>query len=102
MNVTALEEVMHVFYGHKPSQMHTESSSIARTEYDEKAEQEAYWTAAAVLLPAKAVARAVWQQVPAAKLAMQYGISVELAEMRIKVLGLWKLYLASQANGKDK
>jgi len=87
-NVTILEEVAHAHYGHRPS---TLSKALQRA-YDEAAEREAYWTAAAVLLPSKAVARAIWQSQSAGELARLFGTSTELAEMRIKVLGLWARY----------
>lgn len=57
--------------------------------YDDAVEQEAYWTAAAALLPSKAVAMAVYRGETADDLAVRYSVSSELAEMRIKTLGLW-------------
>ena len=88
MRVTVLEEVAHDFYGHQP--VHLNGSG--RQGYDEKSEQEAYWTAAAVLLPMKAVARAVWLRQSAEDLGDEFGASKELAEMRIKIMGLWDEY----------
>lgn len=61
-------------------------------EYDEETEKEAYWTAAAALLPKKVVAMAVYNEVPASQLAARYGTSRELVEMRIKLLKLWSHY----------
>lgn len=91
-NVTILEEIAHDYFGHEPSLLPISSNGIEKRRYDEEAEQEAYWTAAAVLLPMKVVGLAVWRQQSAEDLAEDYGASVELAQMRIKTLGLWDLY----------
>ena len=87
-NVTIMEEVAHRYYGHEPSHL----NKIGRGRYDESIEREAFWTAAATLLPAKAVGQAVWSGGSAEQLAATYGTSVELAEMRIKTLNIWSFY----------
>lgn len=87
-NVTIMEEIAHIHYGHKPSQL----GGLGQRQYDEKAEQEAYQTAAAALLPSKVVAQAIWSGESAKSLAKKYGASIELAEMRIKLLNLWGPY----------
>ncbi len=87
-NVTIMEEVAHRYYGHEPSQL----NKIGRGRYDEATEREAFWTAAAILLPSKVVGQAVWCGDSTDSLAAQYGTSVELVEMRIKTLNLWSLY----------
>jgi IrrE N-terminal-like domain len=92
-NVTIMEEVAHNYYGHQPSQL----NRIGRDRYDEETEREAYWTAAAALLPSKVVGQAVWRGESAAALAARYGTSVELAEMRIKTLNLWSCYKKEEA-----
>jgi hypothetical protein len=86
--VTIMEEVAHDHYGHDP----TELGANGEREYDEETEKEAYWTAAAALLPKKVVAMAVYNEVPASQLAARYGTSRELVEMRIKLLKLWSHY----------
>lgn len=92
-NVTIMEEVAHRYYGHQPSQL----NKIGRDRYDEKTEQEAYWTAAATLLPSRVVGQAVWCSESAESLAANYGTSVELVEMRIKILNLWSCYKKEEA-----
>lgn len=84
--ITIFEEIAHDFYGHQPSLVN------GRRCYDDEQEQEAYWTAAAVLLPMKIVAEGVFLRKTARDIADEFGSSVELAEMRIKTLQLWKLY----------
>lgn len=91
-NVTIMEEVCHVHYGHEPSELVAHPAGFEERKYDESVEQEAYWTAAAVLLPSKVVAMAVWRGETAEDLAAQYNVSPELAEMRIKTLGFWPYY----------
>ncbi len=95
-NVTVMEEIAHVHYGHKPSQL----NGFGQRKYDEKLEQEAYQTAAAALLPSKIIAQAVWNSEPAKALAKKFGASVELVEMRIKMLNLWDLYQQNLKNGE--
>lgn len=94
-NVTVMEEIAHIHYGHQPSRL----NGLGQRKYNEKAEQEAYQTAAAALLPSKIVAQAVWNGESAKTLARKFGASRELAEMRIKLLNLWESY---QNNVKNK
>ncbi|HSH77849.1 MAG TPA: ImmA/IrrE family metallo-endopeptidase [Herpetosiphonaceae bacterium] len=91
-SVTIMEEVAHVHFGHEPSELVAHPLGWEQRKYNKQAEQEAYWTAGAVLLPSKAVAFAVWRGETATDLAVAYSVSVELAEMRIKTLGLWPHY----------
>jgi Zn-dependent peptidase ImmA (M78 family) len=91
-NVTLMEEVCHAYFGHKPSRLERQPNGLMKREYDEDAERQAYWTAGATLLPSEVVAKAVWRGQTAEELAAEYGTSTELAEMRIKTLGLWDEY----------
>lgn len=91
-NITMLEEAAHEHLGHEPTLIDTASFPIASRNYNARNEQDAYWTAAAALLPSKVVAQAVYRGLPAYELATAYGVSVELVEFRIKTLGLWRHY----------
>ncbi len=84
--VTFLEEVAHEYYGHTP----VEIGPDGRKQYHSEQEKEAKFTAAAALLPSKAVALAVYRGESAEQIAKTYGASTELAEMRIKTLNLWE------------
>ena len=95
-NVTIMEEVAHAHYGHQPVELLTDPAGLARRKYNEDAEREAYWTAGAAVLPSKAVGLAVYHGQSAEDLAVDYGSSVELAEMRIKTLRLWRHYNPKQ------
>jgi hypothetical protein len=89
---TIMEEVSHAHLDHEPSQLVTEANGMVRRLYDAVIEREAKWTAAAALLPAKVVARAVWTGKSAETLAAEFGVSIELVEFRIKILHLWSEY----------
>lgn len=95
--VTALEEVAHGHYGHEPTRITVLPNGVTKRTFSRRTEQEAYWTAAAALLPMKAVGRAVWRGQSAVALAAKYGVSIELAEFRIKILGLWPHYVHNAA-----
>lgn len=95
--VTALEEVAHQHYGHEPTRIAILPTGVVNRTFNPRNEQEAYWTAAAALLPMKAVARAVWGGQSSVDLATAYGVSIELAEFRIKILGLWSHYVRNAA-----
>lgn len=88
MNATLLEEIVHHVQGHTPVQI----GPGGRSEYNEAEEQEARFSAAAALLPMKAVAQAVLRRDDPTRFAALHGASVELFEMRVKTLGLWALY----------
>jgi hypothetical protein len=86
--VTIMEEVCHAYYGHQPTRLLKMPGGIVRRDYDREKEAEAYWTAAAALLPAHVVAKAVWRGTED-RLAPDYGVSSELVIFRIKILRLW-------------
>ena len=90
MNVTLLEEVAHQHYGHDPIVIGPDGRQF----FNEAQEREAYWTAAAVLLPSVVVAKAVRRGETAAALGRRHGVSEELVVMRIRTLGLWDVYKA--------
>ena len=87
--VTLMEEISHMYHGHAPSELHSRAVDFGPRKHDAQVEKEAYWTAAAALLPSVAVGKAVWNAVSVEELAANYEVSVELAEFRIKTLGLW-------------
>lgn len=90
--ITLMEEVAHRYLGHKPSKLIHLSPSESIRKYDSSIENEAFWAAAAALLPSRVVARAVWTLKSADALAAEYGASKELVEFRIKILRLWAHY----------
>lgn len=95
-NATLMEEICHVFLGHKPSRLQIERKTkdgrtIAR-DYNAEIEEEAYSTGAAALVPYTALKRMVGSGKTAAEIARHFGVSRALVEYRIKVSRLWDLY----------
>ncbi len=91
-NVTIMEEISHKHLKHQPSKIITLPGGLTQRVYNQQVEQQAYWTAGATLLPALVIAQAVWKRETAAEVALKYGASVELVEMRIRILGFWWEY----------
>lgn len=89
--VTYLEECWHILLGHKLTKIARVADSYGRT-YDANEEHDAYFLAAASLLPRPAIVDAVNARQPAKEVARQYGVSPELVEYRIKRLHLWGIY----------
>lgn len=95
-NATLMEEVCHVFLGHKPSRLAIENKNkqgkaIAR-DYNADIEEEAYGTGAAALVPYTALKRMVGEGKTAAEIARHFNVSRALVEYRIKISRLWDSY----------
>jgi hypothetical protein len=95
---TLMEEISHVFLGHKPSRLAIENrdkhgNTIAR-DYNADIEEEAYATGAAALVPYRALKHFVENGKTAAEIARHYNVSRALVEYRIKISRLWDTYKA--------
>jgi hypothetical protein len=95
---TLMEEISHVFLGHKPSRLAIENKdhtgkTIAR-DYNKDIEEEAYGTGAAALIPYTALKRMIADGKTAQQIAKHFGVSRALVEFRIKVSRLWDEYAA--------
>ena len=93
---TLMEEISHVFLGHKPSRLAIENrdkhgNTIAR-DYNEDIEEEAYATGAAALVPYAGLKRLVEGGKTSAEIARHYNVSKALVEYRIKISRLWETY----------
>lgn len=102
-NATLMEEISHVFLGHKPSKLavttyNKEGKPIAR-EYQAEIEEEAYAVGAAALVPFSALRRMVNQGKTAKEIARHFNVSRLLVEFRMKVSRLWDDYKAKVASG---
>lgn len=87
-SVSIMEEIAHLFLGHAPSTfVATPDASTNRT-FDSENEQVAYWTGAAVLLPASVLSRSIWRGIALGDIASERSVSIELVEFRAKTLGL--------------
>lgn len=95
-NATLMEEISHVFLGHKPSKLavknfNKKGQPIAR-EYQAEIEEEAYSVGAAALVPYSALRRMVHQGKTSREISKHFNVSRELVEYRIKVSRLWETY----------
>ncbi len=93
---TLMEEISHVFLGHKPSRLAIEGrdkhgNAIAR-DYNADIEEEAYATGAAALVPYGGLKRFVESGKTVAEIARHYNVSRPLVEYRIRISRLWDTY----------
>jgi len=95
-NATLMEEICHVFFGHKPSRLAVENrdknGNITARDYNHAIEEEAYSTGTAALVPYTALKRMVAEGKTIAEIARHFQVSRALVEFRIKVSRLWDLY----------
>lgn len=103
-NATLMEEVCHVFLGHKPSRLAIETrdqdGKIRARDYNHSIEEEAYSTGAAALVPYTALKRMVTKGKTIAEIARHFYVSRALVEYRIKVSRLWDLYKVNILQGE--
>lgn len=95
-NATLMEEISHVFLGHKPSKLAVttytkEGKPIAR-EYQADVEEEAYSVGASALVPFSALRRMINQGKTSREIARHFNVSRDLVEYRMKVSRLWEEY----------
>ena len=95
-NATLMEEVSHVFLGHKPSRLAIENTDkhgrpIAR-DYREDDEEAAYSVGAAALVPYSALRNLIEQGKTSRDIARHFNVSRELVEYRMKISRLWEKY----------
>lgn len=95
-NATLMEEVCHVFLGHKPSRLAIERrdkhGKIIARDYNHDIEEEAYATGAAALVPYTSLKKFVEQGKTSREIARHFYVSRALVEYRIKISRLWDVY----------
>ena len=101
---TLMEEVSHVFLGHKPNRLAAiiddkgsgrasgPSNKMLARDYNQTDEEAAYAVGAAALVPYGALRRLVMEGRSAHEIARHFRVSRQLAEYRIKVTHLWADY----------
>ena len=103
-NATLMEEICHVFLGHRPSRLSVETRNqkgeIIARDYNEAIEEEAYSTGAAALVPYTALRRMVETGKSSREIARHFYVSAALVEYRIKVSRLWETYKTRVFNGE--
>lgn len=102
-NATLMEEICHVFFGHKPSRLAIENrdkdGNILARDYNHAIEEEAYSTGTAALVPYTALKRMVGEGNTVQEIARHFSVSRALVEFRIKVSRLWDLYTQKVISG---
>lgn len=102
-NATLMEEVCHVFLGHKPSRLAIESynkeGKVIARDYRPDIEEEAYSVGAAALVPFSALRRFIEEGKTSREIARHFNVSRELVEYRIKVSRLWEEYKTKVVSG---
>lgn len=103
-NATLMEEICHVFYGHKPSRLAIQTrdkhGNVLARDYNHSVEEEAYSTGAAALVPYTALKRMVSAGKTIPEIARNFYVSRALVEYRIKVSKLWELYSSNLLKGE--
>jgi hypothetical protein len=102
MNATLMEEICHVFLGHKPNRLAVinqskEGQQRAR-DYVQSDEEAAYSIGAAALVPYSSLRRFVLAGKSARDIARHFNVSRALVIYRIKVSRLWNEYKERNAN----
>jgi len=95
-NATLMEEVCHVFLGHKANRLsivaqNKQGKTVAR-DYNEADEEAAYAVGAAALVPYAGLSRMVRAGKSSVEIARHFNVSRELVEYRMKVSRLWAEY----------
>ncbi|MFN2481887.1 MAG: ImmA/IrrE family metallo-endopeptidase [Pyrinomonadaceae bacterium] len=99
-NATLMEEVCHVFLGHKANRLsivaqNKQGKTVAR-DYNEADEEAAYSVGAAALVPFAGLRRLARAGKSSAEIARHFNVSRELVEYRLKVSRLWSEYRERQ------
>ncbi len=96
---TLMEEISHVFLGHKPSRLEIKNinragKTIAR-DYNADVEEQAYSVGAAALVPYSGLKKLISEGKTSPEIARHFRVSRELVEFRMKINRLWEMYKAA-------
>jgi len=98
-HATLMEEVSHVFLGHKPNRLavlNKNANEGARAplarDYNKSDEEAAYAIGSAALIPYASLRKLVLDGRTADQIARRFRVSRQLVEYRIKVTHLWSAY----------
>jgi hypothetical protein len=95
-NATLMEEYFHIVLGHKPSRIkQCPLTGLMKREFNKKMENEAYWSAAAALVPFTALRDMVDAGLSVGQIAGHFEVSDALVEFRLKVTKQWRRSVAS-------
>jgi Zn-dependent peptidase ImmA (M78 family) len=100
-NATLMEEICHVFLGHKPNRLSVvtkdEHGKVMNRDYRKADEEAAYGVGAAALVPFRSLKKFVYTRKTSAEIARHFRVSRELVEYRLKVTRLWVDYKSAHA-----
>jgi Zn-dependent peptidase ImmA (M78 family) len=85
---TLMEEIAHVWLGHRPSRVGRPGTLTTRT-YEGSQERQAFATGSAALVPREGLMAFVREGEQLSEIARAYGVSRELVAYRLKCTGLW-------------
>jgi hypothetical protein len=91
-----MEEIGHVYLGHRPSKLVLNESAVRIRDFDQEQEDDAYGVGAAALLPWREMFQAIDHGKTASELAEEFDVSQSLIEYRIKITGAFRLYRSRQ------
>ncbi|MDQ3908362.1 MAG: ImmA/IrrE family metallo-endopeptidase [Acidobacteriota bacterium] len=99
-NATLMEEVCHVFLGHKANRLsivaqNKRGKTVAR-DYNDADEEAAYSVGAAALVPFAGLRKLVREDKSSSEIARHFNVSRDLVEYRLKVSRLWPEYRERQ------
>jgi hypothetical protein len=94
--ITLMEEIVHKFLGHTPSDLMLSAGHLQIRDYDKQQEEEAYGIGAAALLPWSVFFKALNAGKTIEELAEHNDLTTQLIEYRIKITGASVLYRARQ------
>jgi IrrE N-terminal-like domain len=101
---TLMEEVAHVFLGHRPNRLadsNSKSGTGEARDYNSVDEEAAYAIGAAALVPYAALQRLVLTGNSSAEIARRFRVSRQLVEYRIKVTHLWPDYKRASESRRE-
>ena len=90
-HATLTEELFHIVLRHRPTKIYLcPLTGLLRREYTPDLEHEAYWSAAAALIPYATLRELVRSGGTLESIAESFGVSVPLVQFRMKVTKLWR------------
>lgn len=91
-HATLMEELFHIVLRHKPSTIRPcPITGLIKREYNKAVENEAYWSAAAALVPYPALRHMVEAGHSTEQIADHFRVSVALVGFRLKITKLWRM-----------
>ena len=94
-NATLMEEFFHIVLNHKPTRIRPcPTTGLMKREFNKAVEDEAYWSAAAALVPYAALRHLVDEGHSIHEIASHFEVSEDLVEFRLKVTKLWRRVFA--------